>query len=826
MLNRRVLISDEISPINVTLLILIKLYVCRQLPKTRKILYLLIQQLEEGKPNRQNELDITPDLSDLCIALGVSHSKSDGASDLNLEDSSMNVIIFMLLDFVWGIQSEEQLHGQINDAYTLILNPNVITYEDKLSVSPRSIVGRFLQKIVVASKLLHFDESILLYQTFCLFRESSRSIYDKLLLKGFQLQFQGIENTEVVSAPLYRTWHHKEKDAFRETGRKGPDDDAEVFKKLQDQLNRCLSTSNGRGNEFSATSVTKSDLEHLINAQVSLLEKYGTPTPPEVRTVLEQMATTLLSSSNVHRSDRPPFPSYYYLQYLENLYEGNYLKAFDSLHQYFDYMVSQGSKYFYHFALIARASLHQCFGEDQKALDSIEEAISVARENKDNGTLTYILSWLFNFMKNKPHLWTDQQSFQDNSELQLLEFFTRKSQNVSLLLAAVSFCYTTESLLSAGECPSRVTESLFRAVYVSVNDGPASFVKCCRLASLVWERFGVPHLSDLYADIGTSFASIHGCKSDYLFLKARHGLTLFSRGEPQPAIDELEALLETNTGDFSQRQCLQNQILALQIQKCLRSGKILMANKTLAFLLGSGIGDEETQFQVLLLRTRVLIANDDLLGAINLINREISDSKSWIRLNLYYSMRLNLEKTFLLIRHGVGTRALSLLFQQIKLGRAFGFGLVLTEALAQLVSLLNNTSHFSEAYQIALSLVPAAIKTQDQHLIASIHYELARCCSSFLEGESENMPSVSKDMFAYFLEYLSISIAGFKKTLDLEMLTECFKLEDKVALAETTFTSEISDSAPFRNFIKHSRAGIEILRKKAKDASDHGYLKI
>ena len=54
-------------------------------------------------------------------------------------------------------------------------------------------------------------------------------------------------------------------------------------------------------------------------------------------------------------------------------------------------MVSNNSKYFYHFALISRASLHQYFGEDNKAMDAIEEAISVARENKDNSTLTYII---------------------------------------------------------------------------------------------------------------------------------------------------------------------------------------------------------------------------------------------------------------------------------------------------------------------------------------------------------------------------------------------------------------------------------------------------
>lgn len=71
--------------------------------------------------------------------------------------------------------------------------------------------------------------------------------------------------------------------------------------------------------------------------------------------------------------------------------------------------------------------MHQYFGEDQKAIDSIEEAVSVARENKDNATLTYILSWFYNFMHHKPHLWAQQSLFSKNSGNHLLDFIIKKA---------------------------------------------------------------------------------------------------------------------------------------------------------------------------------------------------------------------------------------------------------------------------------------------------------------------------------------------------------------------------------------------------------------
>lgn len=218
--------------------------------------------------------------------------------------------------------------------------------------------------------------------------------------------------------------------------------------------------------------------------QIKMLEKYAVTTP-ELRNQLRAMAM-------------PQNPLVHYLKYLKSLDENDYHGCFDSLHQYFDYMVSKGSKFFYHFALISKASLHEHFGEDAKALDAIDEAISVARENRDDASLTYILSWLFNFIRQKPHLWANE-AYTHNSELRLLQFLVSKLQSLLLLLSAMTSQFEVETMLKSGAALNEQLESAFKAMYIAIHDHKDGFPKACALLAEVWRNVGVPHLGDAYA---------------------------------------------------------------------------------------------------------------------------------------------------------------------------------------------------------------------------------------------------------------------------------------------------------------------------------------
>jgi len=819
---RKFIVSEEISPLNIALTLLVKLYLSNLLTNQRSIVYILVKYLEGRQYDQTKELKVAPTLCELCEAF--LECQVDGNSTRmpphsNSHGLSAKLAIFNLLDLAWSIESEEDMHLQINEANSLLLDPNTISSGINMAASPRSIIGRFLQRIVVAAKLLHFDESMLVFQSFCHFRESSRSYYETFKMDGFDQLGTNQRAHSVGSTTEVR--NHM--DDFNKTSEDNQILDAMLYKSLNDQLGLITSTATLPEEDVVVTPHTKAELDSLIDAQINFLERYGSPTSPALRSIMEQLASPYLEFSTVHRGHSGPSPSIHYLRYLEHLHEGNYLAAFDSLHQYFDYMVSQGSRYFYHFALIARASLHQCFGEDQKALDSIEEAISVARENKDNGTLTYVLSWLFNFMKDKPTLWVSQTSFQNNGELQLLDFLSRKSQTVSLLLAAVSFCFVTESYLSNGDPSEKLCESLFRALYVSINDGTPSFVKCSELASLVWCKLGVPYLNELYVDTGLTYALKFGSKSDVLDLSLKKQVGIFWRENPESAMNELRQMLKTYTGNVAQYQRLQKQILLLQIESSLRSGKVLLARESIDVLLNSGDMDEESKLDVIRLNSSLLVANENTSGAIQWFSREISNSTKRIRPNLFNSIRLNLIKTRLLIHADANSRALSLIAQHIKIAKGIGFGAVLMEALVQMISLLNNIQSVDEANRIGLRLIPAVTRTQNQKLVAALYFELARCSCVFLETSSNRLNR--KELFTNFLRFLSIAISGYKKSMDLKLLVECFRLEQRVAVAGADFKDEIANTIPFQNFKSHSQAGLEILRKKVSDESNLGYLK-
>lgn len=819
---KKLVISEELSPLNIALTLLIRVYLSNKLLNRRNVVCLLVQHLEGEHYHNKKTLNVAPTLSDFCDATR-EYQKNSIVSrsnpNLNPEDTAVDLATAKLLKLAWGIADEEQMQREINDTYSLILDPNIISYGESLLVSPRSVIGRFLQKMVVAAKLLHFDEGVLVFRSFCQFRETSVGYYENCDNDGYEC----LPHLTVEPGTVTRCYNNDDKNKFQ---RGNAINDEEFYKTLQGQIDLGLGTAMRPDDDLIITPLTTTERGCLVDAQVEFLEKFGSPVPSELRSIMEQMVSPYLEFSSVHNAHGGLSPSYHYLHYLENLSEGNYIAAFDSLHQYFDYMVSQGSRYFYHFALIARASLHQCFGEDQKALDSIEEAISVARENKDNGTLTYVLSWLFNFMKDKPMLWINQSSFQNNGALQLLEFLSRKSQDVSSLLAAVSFCYITEDHLTNGDSCEKLYESLFKAIFVSISDGTATFVKCCDLACLVWSKLGIPYLSEFYADMGYGYALKLGSQNDVLDLALKKHVGLFFKDNPERATELLRVMLPSYAHNVAQFQRLQKQILLFQAETNLKSGKILLAKENLKLFSNSGDVDEESGFNMIRLQSSILANACDSSGAIQLICREISDANKRIRRpNIFISIRSNLIKSYYLIQFKANARALSLLVQQIKLAKLTGFGTILMEGLVQMVSLLNNTRCVEEAHCVALRLVPAVTRTQNQTLIATLFFELARSSCFFLESTEEAGSSNRKELFTNFLKFLSISIAGYKKSLDLKMLVKCFRLEQRIALAGSEFKEDIASSLPFQNFKKHSQAGLEVLHKRAINESDCGYLK-
>lgn len=712
----KLLLSEDLSPYKLTLLILIHLYLCNKLPIPQLIT--LTQLIENKQPPTSNllstnNINIIHSLERLCEIF----------NDLNVTKQ--------LLKCIWNIHSLEQLENeyinslikQVKPADLITLNITPGSTNNKV-LSSKSLFGSFILKICTSFNSLKFDESLLLFQAFQEFREPTRQKYI--------IEFGG-------------------SDMINDSN---PDSDSDPDKELFTKLNNNL-IELGMKSHLSThiIPVPKYDFQQLLDRQISLLENYGTPTPQYLKDIMTMMISP---NSNVGRIQNIHFnnlPSYYYLRYLECLQTSNYNEAFSALHQYFDYMVSNNSKYFYHFALISRASLHQYFGEDNKAMDAIEEAISVARENKDNSTLTYILSWLFNFMKNKPELW-NRQIFHNNSnnsnnthsEAHLLDFLIKKSKQVSFLLYSMSYNFETLHLLHNGD--RSCMNSLIKSMFIAINDVKPTFIKSAELAAIVWSKIGEPILSEVYNEIAVELTDK---TTDKISLVIRLNFLKFLQGNNiNESYNELLKLKDNVTSDHSLYNAIQMRLLIILVKINLQKGKYNVSKEIINVLLDTDLKDLELKYEVLILQVELEMYLQNYSHALELLaNIHATNSNE-----VYLTIRLNLLKCKIFISSGNPYRIFTLLIQQIKISSKCGFGMIVIEAKLLLWKLLNDLQSYLDAKNLGQEIMPQIFSLNQSDFIAKAYFELSRSWND--EAKS--------------IEYIKIAIDKFKKNSDLVML--------------------------------------------------------
>ena len=138
---------------------------------------------------------------------------------------------------------------------------------------------------------------------------------------------------------------------------------------------------------------------------------------------------------------------------------GDYLGSFDSLHRYFDYTVHNRDQLLYQYALLNLAVLHADFGAYGEAIAAMQEAVSIAREFLDVGSLNYGLSWLYHFGKAHPgYMHKIQQKGVLGTDKEALHFLKAKANETAMwstlsttLLSEARLFLSTVSLLSAFE---------------------------------------------------------------------------------------------------------------------------------------------------------------------------------------------------------------------------------------------------------------------------------------------------------------------------------------------------------------------------------------
>ena len=409
-------------------------------------------------------------------------------------------------------------------------------------------------------------------------------------------------------------------------------------------------------------STTKLYLDQLINEQVTILETFGTPTPTSLKEVMRLMGSSRGSIENI----------------------------------------MYNSKYFYHFALISKASLHQYFGEDQKAIDSIEEAVSVARENKDNATLTYILSWFYNFMHHKPHLWAQQSLFSKNSGNHLLDFIIKKSSGVNQLLLTVNLGFETLHMMNNLQPISTYAANLVKTMYVALNDLKSTFSRSADVASIVWDRIGIASLSEVYGEIALCYSEN---SSEHTTLEAKRLYRQFQKGINCEQV--YLQILSLTPHDSSLKNAVRIQTLLMQIKLYLQQKRLRKAKEVLDFLICSKIKDISVRNELCLLDIEIDIEYGNYKSALGKIN-------TMQHCDDYMKIKLNLLKCQ--IFDGSGAVPLSLLVQVISLCKDYGYVSLLVEASVLLLRTLQKQGYDADVKRFADEVMPIAFTHGDESL--------------------------------------------------------------------------------------------------------------
>lgn len=444
----------------------------------------------------------------------------DADTNLLLKPILLELIEFLLkndaekaaLRLLAALDSITNLNGisrliRILDTHSLINTYREITERTnqrvfKRQLTRKSVFGAFVNRCVSKYKVEDFQDSEMLWSNFLaytrLFKKSS--LWESLSKK--------IPPLDPVMSFIFENKHYSDDlESFKEF------DEAGLFKRYSEVL---------LTNEKLLMVFSKEHFQSLLNSEVEQIIHSNGKMSRSTREILRGMSL----------EDKTRFPTVYVLDYLESISRHEYDRSLDSLYRYYDYVLSQNNDHYYHMSLLSLATFHGHYNNGEAAVKTFEEAISVARENKDMATLNLILVWVFGFIKQHPDL---SHKFHVTTE-QIINYLKSCSDAESSVV--FENAYKFESLwtmLNGGSVPA-VLESSFKSFVIALQS--SSFQS--QFESIF------EHSAKMWFDLGFTFLG-----STYLKLVQESGTLQETPNKDQQPRNSFEnLLLESNQYDY------------------------------------------------------------------------------------------------------------------------------------------------------------------------------------------------------------------------------------------------------------------------------------
>ncbi|QPG75660.1 hypothetical protein FOA43_003018 [Brettanomyces nanus] len=768
-MSRKPIFTPILASSKVPILVLITGYCHKKFPSRSipPILSTLVELIEGGKEaNSTTDEDIVsvffPSLNKILDKIEraiVEFVSSDESREQNEAHKDTLQVQNYVLRKLWSIEDIDSFYSFLKESQNLLVG-KVPKKSSTKRLYSSSFLGKFVSNISVAANILGFEETIKLWTAFCDYRQES---YERWTIQA---------RCEHI--------HFKSKQS---------EHDLLVEEQITENLDIPAADPAPGGVEV----YSQVDLAQLLEFQVHKLQIYAGKVPNSLKMILLSMS----------ESQRSIVPSSYYIDYLEYWKSGDYEGSFNALHRYFDYMMSNKQQLFYHYALLSLATLHASFGSDDEALRAIDEAILVARENKDLDCLNYLLTWLFDFLKSRPEL-SNKLTSQPGRE-QILQFLKLKTkENKNQVLQSMAYQYEAIKQMLEGFPLRKVLNNLTRAFYILLNldsslNTKLSFARACQLAVTAWSRVGIPSMTRLYINAALESAGSDISIFDEVELSLRRANLMYQSGETEAAFKLLESYEPQVSGEAALMKSWQTRYMILKVDYWLKKCRYNQASILLDKLRCQTCEIQEHElkcevnYQLACFQEKVGNATE----AIQIISRELSHLKEHeYSYNNFWAIQFQILYAQVVKEHSSSPeRALSVLLSSLKTAHKSSLLVLIVRAtllLCELLLKIDPINSAGDVNEILRNGMPNILMIDNLWLSSQAYYLLAKVATMVPVDNHQADQQQMRATLDQTMSYLQISLEGFSKLHDFKWIKKTLQIQQ--SLSELMRDSELSHS--------------------------------
>lgn len=620
-----------------------------------------------------------------------------------------------LLNQMWEIKDIDDFYNLLKCSTDLLLDPpeeiiigSFKSLSNKSSnvkkILSSSFLGKFIIKIIVGFEILKFEELLTLWKSFLFYRSQYVSPF---------------KNTSTKSRAFGTRLDNGTNNSFEIE-----DQDKLLFSHLMNLTDLKKLNSNGNTNlnkntiDKNLQVISQEDLSTLLHQQLKRLQMNGAPLPDSINTMLKNMTA----------SQRRTVNHTYFIEYMEYWKAGDYEGSFNALHRYFDYMMSSKQKYYYHYALLALATLHAVFGAEIEALRAIDEAIMVAREAKDLNCLNYLLAWLFEFLNNKPHL-----SDKDGNHLtkdQILNFLRIKSKELNnSVLHSMSYINEAQTGIISGHSLQTIQENLIRSNFITLNSNISApmltnLMNQFYLNAQTWELAGLSDLAESYIDVGIELSEKYGQKFDSANISKLKAFHIYNKGQISEAFELLDKNKQFTMSNLALNKNWIVQTWLLKLDHSIKQQQFDLARDYMLKLLQGEkeLKNFELSYQIFYSVAGYYLATGDLVEAHLLITSKLDQMK--LNINFYHNLWY-IKYQFLFVelvsQSSNPERGISTILNAITQAKKSNFGKLVAHGIVILSELLNeidSQKNFNDIINLLNEVMPLLLIVDDLQLIS------------------------------------------------------------------------------------------------------------